>query len=173
MVSSSCLICKNDICCPFISKVQTIQWQKTDRQYNGKRRTDNTMAKDGETIQWQKTDRQYNGKRKEVKRQTMVYKTVHRKLDQHGPNIYWGELRCFGRVALLASLLALIVLFGQYRDHDKRNLSVIICDINTPQRLTKSGSRLLYLRCEESNFTTRNHCFIGFLASSNYLSRKS
>ena len=123
---------------------QTIQWQKMDRQYNGKRRRDNTMAKDGQTIQWQKTDRQYNGKRKEVKRQTMVYKTVHRKLDQHGPNIYWGELRCFGRVALLASLLALIVLFGQYRDHDKRNISVIICDINTPQRLTKSGSRLLY-----------------------------
>jgi hypothetical protein len=33
---------------------ETIQWQKTDRQYNGKRRTDNTMAKDGQTIQWQK-----------------------------------------------------------------------------------------------------------------------
>jgi ribosomal protein S13 len=45
---------------------QTIQWLKKNRQYNGQRKTDNTMAK---------------GKR--TKSKTMIYKTLHRKLKTH------------------------------------------------------------------------------------------
>ena len=67
-----------------MAKRQTIQWPK-DRQYNGQK-TDNTMAK-RQTIQWPK-DRQYNDqktdntmtKRKGTKGQTVVVKTLHRKL---------------------------------------------------------------------------------------------
>ena len=64
---------------------QTIQWQKTTRQYNDKRRPDNTMTKDDQTIQCQKTTRQYNDKTrpdntmtkgKRPKIQTMIYKTL-------------------------------------------------------------------------------------------------
>jgi hypothetical protein len=67
-----------------MAKRQTIQWPK-DRQYNGQK-THNTMAK-RQTIQWPK-DRQYNDqktdntmtKRKGTKGQTVVVKTLHRKL---------------------------------------------------------------------------------------------
>ena len=75
-----------------MAKRQTKQWPK-DRQYNDQK-TDNTMAK-RQTIQWPKDktiqwpkDRQYNGqktdntmtKRKGTKGQTVVVKTLHRKL---------------------------------------------------------------------------------------------
>jgi hypothetical protein len=73
---------------------QTIQWPNKNRQYNGQTRTDNTMAKQEQTIQWPNKNRQYNGqtrtdntmaKRKMTKGQTMVYKTLHKKLmiEQH------------------------------------------------------------------------------------------
>jgi hypothetical protein len=37
---------------------QTIQWPKKNRQYNGQRKTDNTMAKERQTIQWPKEKEQ-------------------------------------------------------------------------------------------------------------------
>jgi hypothetical protein len=84
-----------------MAKRQTIQWPK-DRQYNGQKSEDtkgvirrckskdrqyNGQKTEGQTIQWPK-DRQYNGqksedakaKRKKTKGQTMIYKTLHRKL---------------------------------------------------------------------------------------------
>jgi hypothetical protein len=42
---------------------QTIRWPKRDRQYDGQRGTDNTIAKEGQTIRWPKRDRQYDGQR--------------------------------------------------------------------------------------------------------------
>ena len=86
---------------------QTTQWPKEkDRQHNDqKRRTDNTMAKrEGHTTQWPKEkDRQHNGQkrrtdntmanRKRTKRQTFIYKTLHRKIDDGAtrtPLKTWG-----------------------------------------------------------------------------------
>jgi hypothetical protein len=40
---------------------QTLQWLKENRQYNGLKKTDNTMAKRKQTIPWLKENRQYNG----------------------------------------------------------------------------------------------------------------
>jgi post-segregation antitoxin (ccd killing protein) len=40
---------------------QTIQWLKENREYNDKKKTDNTMAKRKQTIQWLKENRQYDG----------------------------------------------------------------------------------------------------------------
>ena len=60
---------------------------KTTRQYNGQKKTDNTMVKRKQTIQWSKENRQYNGqkktdntmvKRKQTKRQWST-KIIHRK----------------------------------------------------------------------------------------------
>jgi hypothetical protein len=52
-------------------QIKAIQWPNKNRQYNGQTRTDNTMAK-----------------RKMTKGQTMVYKTLHKKLmiEQHDPH---------------------------------------------------------------------------------------
>jgi len=67
-----------------MAKRQTTQWPK-DRQHNDQK-TNNTMTK-RQTTQWPK-DRQHNGqktdntvaKRKRAKRQTTIYKALHRKL---------------------------------------------------------------------------------------------
>jgi hypothetical protein len=40
---------------------QTIRWLKENREYNDKKKTDNTMAKRKQTIQWLKENRQYDG----------------------------------------------------------------------------------------------------------------
>jgi hypothetical protein len=40
---------------------QKLQWLKENRQYNGLKKTDNTMAKRKQTIPWLKENRQYNG----------------------------------------------------------------------------------------------------------------
>jgi hypothetical protein len=44
------------------------------------RRIYHTMVKEGYTIQWSKKDIPYNGQRKRTKGQTVIYKTLHRKL---------------------------------------------------------------------------------------------
>jgi hypothetical protein len=43
------------------NRKQTIPWLKENRQYNGLKKTDNTMAKRKQTIPWLKENRQYNG----------------------------------------------------------------------------------------------------------------
>jgi hypothetical protein len=41
-----------------VKRKQTIQWSKENRQYNGQKKTDNTMVKRKQTIQWSKENKQ-------------------------------------------------------------------------------------------------------------------
>ena len=71
---------------------------KKERQYNGQKKKDNHLqnttqkTKDRATqtplSHRLKKERQYNGQKKGTKRQTMIYKTLHRKLkiEQHEPH---------------------------------------------------------------------------------------
>ena len=87
-----------------------------------RRRTDNTIAKG--------------------KGQTMIYKTLHRKL---APLNTGGELMCFGRLSssCLTSDTRRVTLVtnpvinywlgkGSEYDYNKRNISVVICDTDIP-----------------------------------------
>jgi hypothetical protein len=85
-------------------KGQTIQCQKEkDKQYNvRKKRTINTMSeRKGQTIQCPKEkDKQYNVRKKRTRRQTMVDKTLLRKLKIGNTNLTKNrdEFSCYGRV---------------------------------------------------------------------------
>jgi len=75
-------------------------------------------------------DRQFNGKRKRLKEQTIIYKTLHRKLKQH----YWHPSRCSCCLSGNKSLTRKI----PDCDYDKRNIFVVICDTDILYRLTRS-----------------------------------
>ena len=58
-------------------------------------------------------------------------------------------------------------------DYDKTNISVVICDTDTPQWLTNWWWPHSNCRSDDFNLTTRNPCFSNFLVSSKSLWRKS
>ena len=68
--------------------------KSTKRQHNGQRK----RTKGQHNGQRKRTKGQHNGQRKRTKGQTMIYKTLHRKLKlkQHEPTKSRGELMCSG-----------------------------------------------------------------------------
>ena len=102
------------------------------------RRTDSTMAK-----------------RKKAKGQATIYKTLHR--NQKIEKLGWTQVLTSGiRRVTLGTNRVIRHEWEKESVYDKWNISVVICDTDIPQRITKSSDDL--------KLTNRNPCVASFLA---------
>jgi hypothetical protein len=142
--------------------------RKVWRYYRGNQKP---LIQEGQTMQWQK-------KNKYRKRQTMICKTLHRKLknmdlsrvQRKGKHVrlYWWRpsfYTCYKPVDKSW------MRKGPDCHYDKRNISVVICNTDILYRFTRSRWLQKNFR-SDFNLTTRKPWLSRFLVSSNTLSGK-
>ena len=101
-------------------------------------------------------------KRKRTNGQTTVYKSLHRNTNT-AKNWEWTQMFRKGKQFLFhLPHLSCYSCYHQVISYEKRNIYVVICDIDTPLQLTKPRWRPYNFRSHDLNLTTRNHWFSSF-----------
>jgi hypothetical protein len=112
-------------------------------------------------------------KRERTNGQTTVYKSLHRNTNI-AKNWEWTQVLWKGKQFLFHLWhLSCYYCYHQVISYEKRNIYVVICDMDTPLLLTKPWLRPYNFQSHDFNLATRNHWFSSFFNSSNLFSNKS
>jgi hypothetical protein len=124
---------------PFIKEGQTVQWQ------NITQKTKDWETQTSSIIKKKQTNNQTNKSKKSSKNQGGTRRVI-----------YWCSTSGTRRVAIFILYVISHERKMEGITYDKRNMSIVIRDMNIPQRFTKSWWRPWCFRSDDFNLTTRN-----------------